>query len=340
MEVKRNDVEEKLIEQDPKSHYIIDVRDAVMERVACLPAKKPQPNMLRRPLVIAASLLLVTSLSVTVYAATELIQIRSKDGKVVLETKPKPEVSRDLQEKWDRLHSIDIPSSSLAWRSALPGQAIAYYIHNQEMNDMKKELYGKDTLLKFQTGPIYLGALKVLQEEATKRGMPNVEYPSRLLNEYSFSQGFLSFNPDLSDLFHDGEPTEVYYDIQNELIRQAEASTNNKKVFVKEIKPPSVSSISLSYIKGKEIESSITVFATKRSGMNPKQEIHFSEEDHVEKVLVKGHEMIYVKYADAYFNQGLAWVDEQHDLYYHISLNNKVALKKEEILEIAESLIN
>jgi hypothetical protein len=316
VEVKRNDVEEKLIDQDPKSHYIIDVRDAVMERIACLPAKKPKTNMLRRPLVMAASLLLVTSLSVTVYAATELIQIRSKEGKV------------------------DIPSSSLAWRSALPGQAIAYYIHNQEMNDLKEEIYGKDTLLDFQTGSIYLGALNVLQEEATKRGMPNVEYPSRLLNEYSFSQGFLSFNPDLSDLFHDGEPTEVYYDIQNELIRQAEASTNNKKVFVKEIKPPSVSSISLSYVNGKEIEASITVVATKRSGMNPKQEIHFSEADHVEKMLVKGREMIYVKYADAYFNQGLAWVDEQNDLYYHISLNNKVTLKREEVLEIAESFIN
>ncbi|OME96662.1 MULTISPECIES: DUF4367 domain-containing protein [Paenibacillus] len=339
MEVKRNDVEEKLIEQDPKSHYIIDVRDAVMERIACLPAKKPQPNMLRRPLVMAASLLLVTSLSVTVYAATELIQIRSKDGKVVLETKPKAEVSKELQEKKDRLHSLDTASRSLAWRSALPGQAIAYYIHNQEMNDLKRELYGEDTLLEFQTGSIYLGSLNVLQEEATKRGMPNMKIPSRLLNEYSFNEGYLSFNPDLSDLFHDGEPTEVYYEIQNELIRQAEASTNNKKVFVKEIKPPRVSSISLSYVKGKELESSITVFVTKR-GMNPKQEIHFSEEDHVEKVLVKGREMIYVKYADAYFNQGLAWVDEQHDLYYHISLNNKVALKKEEVLEIAESFIN
>ncbi|MGG4346314.1 hypothetical protein [Paenibacillus lautus] len=333
-------MEEKLIEQDPKSYYIIDVRDAVMERIACLPAKKPQPNMLRRPLVMAASLLLVTSLSVTVYAATELIQIRSKDGKVVLETKPKPGVSKELQGKWDRLNSIDNSSSNLAWRSALPGQAIAYYIHNQEMNDLKKELFGKDTLLEFQTGDISLGALNVFQEEATKRGMPNMEYPSRLLNEYSFSEGILSFNLDLSDLFHDGEPTEVYYDIQNELIRQAEGSTNNKKVFVKEIKPPSVSSISLSYVKGKEIESSITVFATKRSGMNPKKEIQFSEADHVEKVLVKGREMIYVKYADAFFNQGLTWVDEQHDLYYHISLNNKVALKKEEVLEIAESFIN
>ncbi|MGG4093236.1 DUF4367 domain-containing protein [Paenibacillus lautus] len=340
MEVKRNDVEEKLIEQDPKSHYIIDVRDAVMERIACLPAKKPQPNMLRRPLVMAASLLLVTSLSVTVYAATELIQIRSKDGKVVLETKPKPEVSKELQEKQDRLHSLDTASRSLAWRSALPGQAIAYYIHNQEMNDLKKELYGKDTLLEFETGSISLGALGVFQEEAKKRGMPNMKVPSRLLNEYSFNEGYLSFNLDLSDLFHEGEPTKAYYDIQNELIRQAEASTTSKKVFVKEIKPPSVSSVSLIYVKGSDMETSIGVIAAKRSGMNPKQEIHFTEADHVEKVLVKGHEMIYVKYADAYFNQGLAWVDEQHDLYYHISLNNKVALKKEEVLEIAESFIN
>nr|WP_285228788.1 DUF4367 domain-containing protein [Paenibacillus sp. ISL-20] len=167
-----------------------------------------------------------------------------------------------------------------------------------------------------------------------------MKIPSRLLNEYSFNEGYLSFNPDLSDLFHAGEPTEVYYEIQNELIRQAEASTNNKKVFVKEIKPPSVSSVSLIYVKGSDMETSIGVIAAKRSGMNPKQEIHFTEADHVEKVLVKGHEMIYVKYADAYFNQGLAWVDEQHDLYYHISLNSKATITKEEVLQIAESFVH
>lgn len=339
MEIKRDDVEEELMKHDTKSRYIIDVRGAVMERIASLSANKPKRSMYRRPLVMAASLLLVTSLSVTVYAATELIQIRSKEGKVVLETKPNPDVSKELQEKQDRLNSLDTASRSLAWRSALPGQAIAYYIHNQEMNALKKELYGKDTLLDFQTGSIYLGDLNVLKDEAEKRGMPNINVPSRILHEYSFSEGYLSFNPDLSELFHDGEPTQAYYDLQNELIRKAELSTSSKKVFVKEIKPPSIRSVSLSYVKGSDMETSISVIATRRSGMNPKQEIHYTDKDHVEKVVVKGHEMIYVKYADASFNQSLAWVDEQHDLYYHILFNNKEKLTKENVLEIAGGFI-
>jgi hypothetical protein len=339
VEVKRNDVEEKLIEQDPKSHYIIDVRDAVMERIACLPAKRPQPNMLRRPLVMAASLLLVTSLSVTVYAATELIQIRSKDGKVVLETNPKPEVSKELQGKWDRLHSLDTAFRSLAWRSALPGQAIAYYIHNQEINDLKREIHGKETLLEFDAGSLHLGDLGVFREEADKRGMPDIHIPSRILNEYSFHEGTLSFIPELSDLFHEGEPTKAYYDIQNELIRKAEESTGSKRVFVKEIKTPSVGSISLSYVKGSDMETLISVQATKRSAVYHKQEIRYTDQDHVEKVLEKGHEMIYVKYGDRYFNQALTWVDEEHDLYYQIVLNSKMKLTKEQVLEIAEDFI-
>ena len=108
---------------------------------------------------MAASLLLVTSLSVTVYAAAELVQIRSKEGKVVLETKPEPEGSKELQAKQDRLYSLDTASRSSAFRSALPGQAIAYYIHNQEINELKREIHGKETLLEFHAGSLHLGIL-------------------------------------------------------------------------------------------------------------------------------------------------------------------------------------
>ncbi|WP_411553418.1 DUF4367 domain-containing protein [Paenibacillus lautus] len=340
MEFQRDDVEEKLRERHTKSRYVIDVRDAVMEQIASLPAKKRKPSLYRRPLVMAASLLLVTSLSVTVYAAAELVQIRSKEGKVVLETKPEPEGSKKLQAKQDRLYSLDTASRSSAFRSALPGQAIAYYIHNQEINELKREIHGKETLLEFHAGSLHLGDLGVFREEAEKRGMPDIHIPSKVLHEYSFHEGMLSFTPDLSDLFQEGEPTKAYYDIQNELIRKAEESTGSKRVFVKEIKPPTAGSISLSYVKGSDMETSISVIATKRSAMNSKQEIHYTDKDHVEKVLADGQEMIYVHYADAYFNQGLAWVDEAQDLYYHIALNSKAKLTKENMIEIAEGFIN
>ncbi|MGM1046145.1 MAG: DUF4367 domain-containing protein [Bacillota bacterium] len=368
MGIHRSDVEEKLMSYEKKTDHRIDVRTGVMERIytlppkrakfstvkeqivaagemeqlISLPPKKARFSLVKKPMIMAVSLLLITSLSITVYAATELLQIRSKEGKVLLETKL--EETEPLEDKLEKLNQLMTPYTSIGERSALPGENIVYYIHDKEINDLKKEIHGSDELLEFATGGLSLGVLPTFQEEAKKRGVPNTNYPYRLANDYTFKEGHLS-NIGPSGLFDDKGPNERYYEIQNELIRQAEASTNNKKVFVKVLDSPKVSSVWLTYAKGRDRQDYINVFVTMRSGIAEKQQIYYSEKDIVEKVTVKGQEMIYIQSVDNDQNldyqvkQALRWVDEQNDLEYSISNSVNSNLTKEDILKVAENFI-
>lgn len=369
MGIHRSDVEEKLICYEKKTDHRIDVRTDVMERIETLPPKRAKISMdkeqmvpagemeqlvslppkrakfslVKKPMIMATSLLVITSLSITVYAATELLQVRSKEGKVLLETKL--EESYPLEDQFEKLIKLTTPYRNIGERAALPGENIVYYIHDKEINDLKKEIHGSDELLEFASGDLSLGVLPTFQEEAKKRGVPNTNYPYRLANDYTFKNGYLSNIGVPSGLFDDQGPTERYYEIQNELIRQAEASTNNKKVFVKVLDSPIAFSVSLSYAKGRDREDNISVTARMRSGHGEKQHIFHSDEDMVEKVTVKGQEMIYILHPDNdqdldnQVKQGLSWVDEQSDLQYFISSSVKSNLSKEDLILVAEEFM-
>ncbi|KKO51910.1 DUF4367 domain-containing protein [Paenibacillus sp. DMB20] len=203
---------------------------------------------------------------------------------------------------------------------------------------MKREIYGKDTLLNFSSGTLSLGTLSTFQAEARKQGMPNTDYPFRLLKDYSFKEGNLS-NMGLSGLFNDHGPSATYYKIQNELIRQAEVSTNHKKVFIKKLESSRWKQVSLHYVKGRDQEDYITVNAVMRGGITEKQELKYTDEDHVEKLTLKGQDMIYIRYGNSHTKQGLSWVDEKNNLQYFISNSIKSNLTKEELLRIAEAFI-
>ncbi|MFC7682071.1 DUF4367 domain-containing protein [Paenibacillus sp. GCM10028914] len=336
-------MEEKLRSYERQTSAQINVRTNVMERISRLPKKQTRLKLWKRPLVTAASIILVASLTVTAYGASKYFQIRNTEGNVVLETKLKETFPED--HKVEKLYSLISPYSSIAQRSALPGQDIVYYIHDENINKLQKETRGANQLLEFSTTPLSLGNLNTLQSEVSKRGVPSTILPSRLLTEYTFDEGNIVNLGMPVGVFDEHGPTEAYYEIQEELIRQAEASTNNKKVFVKALESPSTSSIWLIYTKGKGFEDHINVQILMRAGIEEKQQISHTDEDIVEKVMVKGQEMIYVQYTnqkdkvDYDVNQILRWVDEKNNLEYNITSSIKSNLSKEKLIKVAEEFV-
>lgn len=343
MEYHRSDVEEKLRNCERQTSKRINVRNIVMERISTLPPKGTKLSLWKRPLVTVASIILVVSLTVTAYGASEYFQIRNKDGKVVLETKL--EETFPEKHKAEKLYSLTAPYGSIAHRSVLPGQDIAYYIHDENINKLQKEMHGADQLLEFESGSLTLGNMSTLQLEASIRGVPSTNYPSLLLHDYTFDEGDIINTGLPVGLFNDDGPTKAYYEIQEELIRQAETSSNNKKVFVKVLESPSASSIWLTYKKGKNFKDRIDVRILMRTGIGEKQQIFHSEEDLVEKLTIKEQELIYVQYmnqddpVDFDVNQTLRWVDEKNDLEYIITSTIKSNLSKEELITAAAEFI-
>lgn len=86
-------------------------------------------------------------------------------------------------------------------------------------------------------------------------------------------------------------------------------------------------------VKGRDREDYITVNVVMRGGIAEKQELQYAVKDYVEKLTVKGQDLIYVRYADKHTNQSLSWIDEQNNLQYTISNSAKSKLTKKSSLE-------
>lgn len=313
------------------NHGGMDVRESVMERVTEGTTFRRISQRTRMPAVTAMSLLVILSLSAGVYAAIEMLQIKGAKGDVLIETRLKEEGAEN--EKIALLQRLAAPYWSIAERSVQPGENIAYYIRDKKVNDLKREIYGKSNLLEFQSGSLSIGSHSAYRIEADRRGLSAVPSPMRLLNDYSFKEGALS-GINLQELFNREGPTPAYYAIQNELVQMAAASPG-KQILIKELPSSSFNQSSVLYVNGKNSTDTITVIAVMRGGIEKKQELAHSARDQVEKTVIKGRELLYIRYGEGPSRHAVRWVEEDSQLEYVILGSWNSSLAKDDMLNAA-----
>ncbi|MBD7967330.1 DUF4367 domain-containing protein [Paenibacillus gallinarum] len=335
-------LEKKLRTYEKRIDYKVDVRSEVMNQISegtvstyrsktrfVLPGQRAS-----RTLVSAfGAFLIVILLSFTAYAATEFLQFRAKDGKILLETT----APLERIDKVELLHKLSSPYMSQAQRSVLPSQPIAYYIKDDMINHLISEVSPDGGLLGFQGNQIEYYTLPTLELEAEKLNSPITHIPSSIMEGYSFKSGGIYL--DMPKLYNtDGTPNERYWKIQTTLVEEAKADQTDKKLFIKTLESEQLRSISLHYRRGENKEDYVTVLASFTDGV--KQEVQQEEGMTAEKGLVNGKEILYLKYEGDNSHQVIKWIDETSGAYYHIHDTKNSKLSKQDFLKIAEEFVH
>ncbi|MEF3352532.1 hypothetical protein PV403_05035 [Paenibacillus sp. GYB006] len=342
MESRADHLEKKLRTYEKRIDYKIDVRSQVMNQISegAVSTNRsrtkftiPRQRASRAILSTFGAFLIVIFLSFTAYAATEFLQLRAKDGKILLETM----APWDRNDKVEQLHKLSSPYESQALRSVLPGQHIAYYIKDDTINHLISEVNPDRGLLGFQGNQIEYYTLPTLELEAEKLNSPITHIPSSIAGGYSFNSGGIYL--DMPKLYNtDGTPNERYLQIQTALIEEAKADQTDKKLFIETLESEQLRSIYLHYRKGKNIEDYVTVLASFTDGV--KQEVQQEAGMTTEKGLVNGKEILYLKYEGDNPHQVIKWIDETSGAYYHIHDTKKSKLSKQDFLKIAEKFVH
>ncbi|WP_454190660.1 hypothetical protein [Paenibacillus sp. Marseille-Q7038] len=341
MESRADRLEKKLRTYEKRVDYKVDVRSEVMNQISQMPVSTycsktkfvfPRQRASRTLVSTFGAFLIVIVLSFTAYAASEFLQLRAKDGKVLLETT----TPWNRNDKVERLHKLSFPYVSQAIRSVLPGQHIAYYIKDDTINHLISEVSPNGGLLGFQGNQIEYYTLPMLELEAKKLNSPITPIPSSITGGYSFKSGGIYL--DMPKLYNtDDTPNDKYWKIQAGLVEEAKADHSDKKLFIETLESDQLRSISLHYRRGKNKEDYVTVLASFTDGV--KQEVQQEAGMIAEKSVVHGKEILYLKYEGDNPHQVIKWIDESSGAYYHISDTEKSKLSKQEFLKIAEEFV-
>lgn len=342
MESRADHLEKKLRTYEKRIDYKIDVRSQVMNQISegavstnrsKIKFAFPKQRASRAIVSTFGAFLVVIFLSFTAYAATEFLQLRAKDGKILLETT----APWDRNDKVEQLYKLSSPYMNQALRSVLPGQHIAYYIKDDMINRLISEVSPNMGLLGFQGNQIEYYTLPTLELEAEKLNAPITHIPSSITGGYSFKSGGIYL--DMPKLYNtDGTPNERYWKIQTALVEEAKADHSDKKLFIKTLESEQLRSISLHYRRGKNKEDYVTVLASFTDGV--KQEVEKEAGMITEKGIVNGKEILYLKYEGDNPHQVIKWIDETSGAYYHIHDTKKSNLSKQDFLKIAEKFVH
>lgn len=338
MKVRRKNmknVQLSLDEQEIKNHELnfvqekVDVKNQVMKRINQERYKK-KPVWYRKtaPIAVVGSLLLFTS--ITVYAGSQLMEIKDEKGKIVMKTQEEVK-SKKQTEIWEAQDKIY--DSSKIIENLKPGEVAAVYINDEKANPEK--------LINFVHNEVNYKTYSDFLRELTEKEGPSLKPPAYLPEGYNFESGIvMAQTPDPSPSAHD----KMYEKLQKEMRQEAEKS--GEKVIVKNnINWSKSNYASLTY--SKDQENTYLYFSATLISNNEMPVREYSKDRTIEKVKIGQHEGFYAYYHPTnnmkdhqrtWIDKQLTWIDKQRNIVYDIypSENNK--LTKEELIRIAESI--
>lgn len=287
----------------------IQVTDAVMGRIRALHGK-PAPlrrGMTRRTGIAFAGLLTLLLLTVSAYAASEWIQIRTADGKVKVQYAPPAPRQMPAPDSYDKYRA-------LALRMAKPGELIAYL-------DGAKDA---ETELRFASKELRMKSYVEFSREMKRAGTPTLPETAA---GYPFEYGVVS--PD-----YPNSDSELYRRILKELLAQKDKSPQGALV-AKAIPWSGSSWIGATYSKD---NAHIGLSANLLHGGDVTVEQEPANKP--EQLKAAGRTVIFnniVRPEVSYHY--LNWYNENQDAYYMLTTYGYHILDKTRLVELAGQLI-
>lgn len=294
----------------------LDVTPLIMQKVREIHQKKNgKRNSYRKKSfipVLVTAILILSSLSV--YAGNYLIQIKNKEGKVVLSA-IKPWKYTESEYNLKRVKESEEELSEIL----KTGDLAVYYIKDQHLTSSSQK-YPLKYYYKAAKHPNY----EELVKEIEKKGAPMLQEPEYVPEGYQFDFGRIHIKS------YPIPGTPEYESLLNELKMQAEKSDEEQGVFYKILPGAGITSTGMEYRKG---EHRITILAFARD-KGPGAGVLTNE---AIKLTVKGKEMIFSN-GSTTETRSLTWLSDSEEVLYVVRDDPKDPLSKEEFAKIAVGL--
>lgn len=299
----------------------IEVREKVMERVYRIQNSSPKKGLKPIKRTILLTSLTVMLVSLTAFAAVELVQIRNATGEIILTTEDvSPDEVADISEIMDTY--MDEIQASLA-----PGEMAAYYVKEDSLKG-----YDRTSRLRFTFKTTKHASYLDYLAEIERTSAPRLVQPDVLPQGFHYANGEVI--PLAPQPLPPGEDDNSEYNqLLERLTARANASTGSSKLFTEQVQWTKADGAKLTFSDG---ETDISIFSIK--GL--KASIPQADGAAAQKVQIHGHEAIYIKAgSDEYFTNKLVWVDEGSGIVYTIKDKAGSHLIKDDLIKIAGSMI-
>ncbi|WDM22040.1 DUF4367 domain-containing protein [Paenibacillus polymyxa] len=310
-----------------------DVSDKVMKQVyqKAKPKKEFFVKMRLQPRITAPIMILlfVLGASVTGYAASQYLEFRNSKGEVVLSTTKTP-TQTDASKTYT--------STYAQWNEKVkdrlqPGEYAAYYVKDDSINQKKLS----NSIL-FAYKPNELSGFSSLQNEIKRTEAPLFRNPTHLPAGYQFDFGYVypvAGYPEMMD-------KKEYQALTDKLTQQAKAAPEGENLFIQKLSWDKADSSFARYARGNDY---VNIIVTKYTPEVTKTTIMQNEQDSAEKLMIKGTKAYYIRASETskpleVGKNRLGWLDEKRRLHYNISDNQDSPLSKEDLVKIAEDLLN
>ncbi|CAM3699410.1 MULTISPECIES: hypothetical protein [Paenibacillus] len=295
----------------------VDVTPAIMRQVRQIHQKKQGRGFRnRRKYIMMASLSAILILSsMSVYASQYFIQIKNKEGEIILTTmKPWKYTESEYNAKRERETEEELS------KRLKPGEQAVYYIKDRHMTSSAKK-YPLNYFYKTIQHPNYNDLAKEIKE----KGAPVLQEPEYVPAGYFFDRGQIQIR---------NEPvwgTPEYESLLNELKEQAAKSDEEQGLFYKRVSWSKIASTVMEYRKD---ESRIIFIAFARekgskAGVPTEQAV---------KLTVNGKEMI-LSSNSVSANRKLTWLSDNEEVMYVITDDPKDPLSNDDFAKIAAGLL-
>lgn len=296
----------------------VDVTPAIMRKVRQIhQSKQGRYYGNRKKTFIAATLTAVLILSsISVYASQYLIQIKNKEGEVILSTMKPWKYSES------EYNAKRVKESEEELRKKLkPGEQAVYYIKDLHMTSLVKE-----QPLKYFYMLTKHSNYQELAKEIEEKGAPLLREPDYVPEGYQFDFGQIQIRN--TPVWN----TPEYKILVDELKAQAEKSDEEQGLFYKIVPWLDIASTGMEYRKG-ENRIKIVAFAREKgskAGVPTNQAV---------KIKVKGKEMI-LSASPSSPSRSLTWLSDSEEVLYIITDDPKNPLSKDEFAKIAAGLVS
>lgn len=295
----------------------VDVTPAIMQKVRRIHRKKHGRNdgNRKKTLIIAMLTAILILSSLSVYASHYLIQIKNKEGEVILST-IKPWNYSESEYNANRVKETEEELK----KRLKPGEQAVFYIKDLHMTPLVKEqpLNYFYMLTKHSN-------YQELAKEIEEKGAPVLQEPEYVPKGYGFEYGQIQIrnNPVWG--------TPEYESLLNELKEQAEKSDEEQGLFYKIVPWFKIASTGMEYRKGENRIKMVAYAREKgsKAGVPTNQAV---------KIKVKGKEMI-LSASPSSPSRSLTWLSDSEEVLYIITDDPKDPLTKDEFAKIAAGLI-
>lgn len=299
----------------------IEVTDKVMERIYKMESSRAKVNTrpVKRTMLLTS--LMVVLASLTAFAAAEWVQIRNSAGQIILTTEEAGTDSvSDINETMDAY-------MAQAQASLAPGEMAAYYVKDEALNS-----YDPINRLRIIFKTTMHASYQNYLAEIERTSAPKLMQPDVLPEGFQYASGEVV--PLAPRPLPPGEDDNNEYDLLLErLIAKADASASNEKLFIEQVQWTEGDGAKLTFSNG---ETDLFIWASRGLGASIPQ----ANGSAAQKVQIQESEAIYIKAgsSEPYTNQ-LVWMDERSGIIYTIKDNTGSHLIKEDLINIAESMI-